>query len=95
MLQMADPHLGKGLHPTVICRGYVKALEEAVKLMDGLAFQIDINKREEMLKIINSTIGTKFTQRFGDLMAVRRIPGASKIAARELECAVLTASCLC
>ncbi|KAK9862284.1 hypothetical protein WJX84_000700 [Apatococcus fuscideae] len=69
MLQMAEPHLGKGLHPTVICRGYVKALEEAVKLLDGLAFKIDIEKREEMLKIINSTIGTKFTQRFGNLMA--------------------------
>ncbi len=67
---MAEPHLAKSLHPTVICRGYVKALEETVKLLDKLAFSIDIEKREEMLKIINSTIGTKFTQRFGNLMAV-------------------------
>lgn len=28
---MAEPHLERNLHPTVIIRGYLKALEDAIK----------------------------------------------------------------
>jgi T-complex protein 1 subunit gamma len=72
MLAMAEPFLQRNLHPTVIIRGYVKALEDAVAIVDGLAFPIDVHDREQMVKIVNSCIGTKFTQRFGSLIAVRR-----------------------
>ena len=70
MLHAAEPFLERQLHPTVIIRGYVKALEDALKVVDELAFPIDINDREQMLKIIASCIGTKFTSRFGTLMPV-------------------------
>ena len=36
-----------------------------------MAFPIDTGDREQMLKILNSCIGTKYTARFGTLMAVR------------------------
>ena len=70
MLHAAEPFLERQLHPTVIIRGYVKALEDALKVVDELAFPIDTNDREQMLKIIASCIGTKFTSRFGTLMPV-------------------------
>ena len=68
---MAEPFLEHSLHPTVIIRGYVKALEDAIKIIDGLAFKIDTKKREEMLKIVSSCIGTKFASRFGTLLPVK------------------------
>ena len=68
---MAQPFLEKQMHPTVIVRGYVKALEDAIKIIDDLSFPVDVNQREQMLKLVNSCIGTKFTNQFGDLMAVR------------------------
>ena len=68
---MAEPFLEQSLHPTVIIRGYVQALEDAVSIIDGLAFKIDTSKREEMLKIVSSCIGTKFASRFGNLLPVR------------------------
>ncbi len=71
MLHAAEPFLERNLHPTVIIRGYVRALEDAVKVVDALAFPIDINDRGQMLKIIASCIGTKFTSRFGTLMPAR------------------------
>ena len=71
MLHAAEPFLERNLHPTVVIRGYVRALEDAVKIVDGLAFPIDIHDRSQMLKIIASCIGTKFTSRFGTLMPVR------------------------
>ena len=70
MLHMAEPFLAKNVHPTVIVRGYVKALEDAIRIVDELSFPIDVNDRSQMLKIVNSCIGTKFTNQFGDLMAV-------------------------
>ena len=74
MLAAAEPFLERNLHPTVIIRGYVRALEDAVAALDAIAFPVDINDREEMLKIVDSCIGTKFTHRFGTLIAVRRLP---------------------
>ena len=67
---MAEPFLEKNVHPTVIVRGYVKALEDAIKIVDDLSFPIDTNDKGQMLKIVNSCIGTKFTNQFGNLMAV-------------------------
>ena len=67
---MAEPFLEKNVHPTVIVRGYVKALEDAIKIVDDLSFPIDTNDKSQMLKIVNSCIGTKFTNQFGNLMAV-------------------------
>lgn len=71
MLHVAEPFLERNLHPTVIIRGYNKALEDALSIVDELAFPIDTTDREQMLKIIASCIGTKFTSRFGTLMPVK------------------------
>ena len=73
MLQMAEPFLEHSLHPTVIIRGYVQALEDALSTIDSLAFPIDTGNKDQMLKIISSCIGTKFTSRFGTLMPVSTI----------------------
>ena len=86
MLHAAEPFLERNLHPTVIIRGYVRALEDAVKIVDELAFPIDINNREQMLKIIASCIGTKFTSRFGTLMPVRAVQVPEISLAAEMTC---------
>eukprot|EP00850_Spirogloea_muscicola_P003869 SM000016S01857 [mRNA] locus=s16:256005:260745:- [translate_table: standard] len=69
MLTVAEPFLEKGFHPTVICRAYARALDDAIDVIDRISFPIDPNDRQQMLKIIQSCIGTKFTNRFGTLMA--------------------------
>ncbi|KAG2485569.1 hypothetical protein HYH03_015733 [Edaphochlamys debaryana] len=69
MLHMAEPFLEKNIHPTVIVRGFARALEDAIKVIDQLAFPIETDNREQMLNVVNSCIGTKFTHRFGTLMA--------------------------
>lgn len=69
LLHAAEPFLERNLHPTVIVRGYTKALEDAVKIVDSLAFDVDIFDRSQMMKVVESCLGTKFTSRFGTLMA--------------------------
>lgn len=42
-----------------------------MQIVDEMAFPIDTGDQEQMLNILNSCIGTKYTARFGSLMAVR------------------------
>ena len=49
----------------------MRALEDALATIDKLSFPIDTADRRQMLNIVNSCVGTKFTTRFGDLIAVR------------------------
>ena len=75
MLTAAEPLLDRSIHPTVICRAYMQALDEAVKVVEGLAFTIDFDNRGELLKVIESCIATKFTRRYGSLIPVCSLTG--------------------
>jgi hypothetical protein len=48
----------------------LQALTDAVKIVESVAFPIDTNNKEQMLNVVNSCVATKFTHRFGTLMAV-------------------------
>ncbi|CAI5522057.1 unnamed protein product [Closterium sp. Naga37s-1] len=80
MLHVAEPFLEKGFHPTVICRAYTKALDDAIAVIDKVAFKIDVNNRKQMLSILQSCIGTKFTTRFGSLMAELALDAVTTVA---------------
>lgn len=69
MLSAAEQFLERNIHPTVIIRGYLRALEDAIDIVDNISFKLDVNNREELIKTVSSCIGTKFTHRFGTLIA--------------------------
>ncbi len=79
MLHVAEPFLDRGMHPTVIVRGYYKALEHALEICEELALPVDTKSDDEMMKILTSATGTKFVSRYGDqfvkmaLQAVRMV----------------------
>lgn len=77
---MAEPLLEKNLHPTVIVKGYARGLEEAVKIVQKMSFPIDITNRQQMLNVVNSCIATKFTHRFGTLMAELALDAVQMVA---------------
>lgn len=68
MLQVAEPFLEKQIHPTVIIQGFFRALDDLTELLDKFATKLDLSKKAEMIKVIQSCIGTKFVSRWGDLM---------------------------
>eukprot|EP00270_Netrium_digitus_P014330 TRINITY_DN4857_c0_g1_i2.p1 TRINITY_DN4857_c0_g1~~TRINITY_DN4857_c0_g1_i2.p1 ORF type:complete len:205 (-),score=50.76 TRINITY_DN4857_c0_g1_i2:185-766(-) len=45
LLHVAEPFLEKNFHPTVLCRAYARALEDAIKVIDKIAFPLDVNSR--------------------------------------------------
>eukprot|EP00286_Rhodomonas_abbreviata_P005094 CAMPEP_0181324780 /NCGR_PEP_ID=MMETSP1101-20121128/20556_1 /TAXON_ID=46948 /ORGANISM="Rhodomonas abbreviata, Strain Caron Lab Isolate" /LENGTH=557 /DNA_ID=CAMNT_0023433007 /DNA_START=99 /DNA_END=1772 /DNA_ORIENTATION=+ len=68
MLQVAEPLLERKIHPTVITQAYAKALKSALAHAETLAFPVDMDNRDHLLKIISTCVGTKYTNRFGKLM---------------------------
>ena len=70
MLSVAEEFLQRNIHPTVIIRGYLKALKDAEGILSSeLSEPVDVEDRAQLMQIVTSCIGTKFTQRFGDLIA--------------------------
>jgi len=67
-LARAEPLLERQIHPTVICNGYLKALDDTVKALDELAIPLDLNDHVMLGKIVESCTGTKFVARFANLM---------------------------
>jgi len=69
MLQVIEPFLQKDIHPTRIVHAYLQALDDTTSILEDLSFPIETSDRAQMLNIINSCIGTKFTTRFGTLIS--------------------------
>lgn len=68
MLILSEPLIHENLHPTVIVQGYNKALQEALKICEKLALNVDIHDKDRMMKLVQSSIGTKFSSRWNDKM---------------------------
>merc|ERR1712004_111413 len=68
VLGVSQQFLEDKMHPTLIISAYRQALEDAVTMLeDQVAFDVDINDEKEMIKVIQSCIGTKFISRWADL----------------------------
>ncbi|KAL5550056.1 hypothetical protein UlMin_000232 [Ulmus minor] len=67
MLHVVEAFIDKIYHSTVICQAYIKALEDAVVVLDKISMPIDTKDRATMLGLVKSCIRMKFTSQFGDL----------------------------
>ena len=68
------------MHATVVIRGLTLAIETALAAVERLAFDVDVADRASMLKVVSSCIGTKFTSRFGPLMAELALDAVTTVA---------------
>ena len=64
-LSAATPFLEQEMHPTTIISAYRQALDDMVTITrEKISVKVDMTCREEMLKIIKSSIGTKFIKKW-------------------------------
>ncbi|MBZ3889413.1 T-complex protein 1 subunit gamma [Sciurus carolinensis] len=59
MLSVAEHFLEQQIHPTVVISAYQKALDDIISTLKKISIPVDINNRDMMLNIINSSITTK------------------------------------
>lgn len=69
ILSLAAPWLEKQMHPRMIIGGYNRALQDALAHLQSIARPVDIHNEAEMLKLVQSCLGTKFISRWGETMA--------------------------
>ncbi|KAA1069614.1 T-complex protein 1 subunit gamma [Puccinia graminis f. sp. tritici] len=68
ILASALPHLERNIHPVVIIRAFKRALAEALSIIDRICITVDVTNDAEMLKLIKTSIGTKFSSRWSPMM---------------------------
>lgn len=68
ILQVAEPFLERKMHPRTIVGAFNLALMDIEDFLKKIALPLDINDEKAVMKIIRSTIGTKFVSRYGDLI---------------------------
>lgn len=80
MLSVAEPLIEKQLHPTLIVSGYMQALDDSLKMMSELAYQVDTKNNEAMREIVGAAIDTKFASRWGNLISDIAIKAVKTVA---------------
>eukprot|EP01132_Coremiostelium_polycephalum_P003680 gene3680-4584_t len=68
VLQSAEPIIEKKVHPNYIIKAFRMALEDALNIVEQYSVKVDLKNRSEIIKVIQSSIGTKFISRWGSLM---------------------------
>lgn len=63
-----ESFLEKDIHPTVIVNAYFKGLDDIVEATKLIGKKIDMESDTDMRKIVQSSIGTKFASKWGNLI---------------------------
>ena len=68
VLGAVESFLERDIHPTVIVNAYFKGLDDIVELTKTIGKPIDMESNEDLRKIVQSSIGTKFASKWGNLI---------------------------
>jgi len=69
LVEKAEELIEKGVHPTIIIDGYMKASQEAVNILKKIADEINPMDRATLKKIAMTTIGTKVVASDADYLS--------------------------
>lgn len=68
MLSQAEQFISENMHPTVVIGAYLRALDDAIELLEkDISIPVDIDDREQMVTIVRSCIGTKLMKQWEEL----------------------------
>lgn len=68
ILALALPQLERKIHPVVIISAFKNALKDALRIIEEISLPVDVNDDDAMRKLIASSIGTKYVNRWSELM---------------------------
>jgi len=80
MLKVSLPFFERNIHPTIICQGYMRALEDALKVMEEIATEIDPEDDTLLDQIVDAAVGTKFGSRYGSIIRTLAIQAVKTVA---------------
>eukprot|EP00003_Mantamonas_plastica_P011805 TRINITY_DN2170_c1_g1_i4.p1 TRINITY_DN2170_c1_g1~~TRINITY_DN2170_c1_g1_i4.p1 ORF type:complete len:370 (+),score=129.89 TRINITY_DN2170_c1_g1_i4:163-1272(+) len=84
MMLAARQFLEQQYHPRTIVGAYAQALTDALEILEEIAFDVDTDDDEQMMKIVQSSVGTKFVNRWADKMCQLAIDAVRTVYREEL-----------
>ena len=80
LLKNSEELLDKDIHPTIIVSGYKKAMEEANRIIESIARQIDINDKEILKKVALTSLYSKAVHGARERLAEIAVEAVTKVA---------------
>jgi len=69
LIEKAEELIDKGVHPTIIIDGYMKASQEALKILKNIAEKVNPDDKEILKKIAKTTLSTKMVSTEAEYLA--------------------------
>jgi len=69
LIEKAEELIDKGVHPTIIIDGYMKATQEALKILKNIAEKVNPDDKEILKKIAKTTLSTKMVSSEAEYLA--------------------------
>merc|ERR1712086_416781 len=85
MLKVSIPFFERNIHPTIICQGDMRALEDSLKVMNEIATEIDPDGEALLDQIVDAAVGTKFVARYGSIIRKLAITAVKTVAHKNQE----------
>jgi thermosome len=80
LLEKAEELLNKDVHPSIIVDGYNASAEQALKLLEKIAVQIDVADKDLLIKIARTTMDSKLVSEDSPLLGAIVVDAAKQIA---------------
>ncbi|KHJ31802.1 putative t-complex protein 1 subunit gamma [Erysiphe necator] len=91
ILALALPQLERNIHPVVIISAFKNALKDALHIIEEISLPVDTSDDKAMHQLIASSIGTKYVNRWSELMcnlaltAVRTVTHEVDVGIKEVD----------
>jgi len=69
LLEACNSLLSKGIHPTAIAASFMKAADQATKILEGIARPVDLKVRSDLISAVNTCLSSKVVCQNSDLLA--------------------------
>ena len=83
LLASALPHIEANIHPVVIIQAFKQALTDALEIVSSISKEVNITSDKEMMNLIGTSIGTKMSSRFSDLICKLAMDAVRTVASED------------
>jgi len=69
LLETCGTLLNKGIHPTAVASSFMKAADQATKILEGISQPVNLNNRDDLISAVKTCLSSKVVSQNSDLLA--------------------------
>eukprot|EP01055_Gregarina_sp_Pseudo9_P000363 Gregarina_sp_Pseudo_9__362@NODE_1233_length_1758_cov_12_630599_g1159_i0_p1_GENE_NODE_1233_length_1758_cov_12_630599_g1159_i0NODE_1233_length_1758_cov_12_630599_g1159_i0_p1_ORF_typecomplete_len556_score124_82Cpn60_TCP1/PF00118_24/4_4e174_NODE_1233_length_1758_cov_12_630599_g1159_i0461713 len=79
ILSLTEELLSQKIHPTLIVKGFSKALEDALNFLDEMCIKLDLTDEVKLLEVVAASMSTKFSASWGAVITKLALTAAQTV----------------